>query len=294
VWSLSRSGEPPERLEVEEPGARWVGADLGDAEQTRDALDRARPEVVVHLAAQSSVPASFKAPLATLENNFLGAANLLLAAADREPMPRVLAVGSSEEYGAAAPEELPVAEDRALAPLSPYGVSKAAQSLLALSLWRSRRLPAVVLRPFNHTGPGQPPRNALPAFARQVARIEAGLQEPVLKVGNLENRRDFTDVRDMARAYALAASQAEPGEVYNLGSGRSTPIRWLLDELLRLSPAQIRVEPDPERMVAAEITDMRADARKFRAATGWEPSIPLQQTVQNVLEYWRERTEAER
>lgn len=286
VWTLDRHEHP-------NSDARSIRADLNDAGQVRRALEATRPDVILHLAAQSSVPISFKEPIATLQNNLMGAANLLYAACDLDPMPQVLMVGSSEEYGRILPEQLPVDEGASLAPVSPYGVSKAAQSLLALSLWHSRGLPSVVLRPFNHTGPGQQPRFVVPAFAQQVARIEAGLDEPVLRVGNLESRRDFTDVRDIARAYALAARAADAGEVYNLGSGRSVPIRWVVDELLHRSHADIRVEPDPERLHPADTAEVRANPEKFRRATGWEPEIDLKQTIQDVLDYWRQRVARE-
>lgn len=282
VWTLDRVGSTPE-------GAACVRADLRDEAAVRAALETARPDVIFHLAAQSSVPASFRVPRATLETNVLGAANLLYAAADLRPMPRVVVIGSAEEYGPVRPEDMPIDETQPLAPRSPYGVSKAAQSLLALSAVASHGLPAFVLRPFNHTGPGQRPDFAVPSFARQIARIEAGLDPPVLRVGNLDARRDFTDVRDVARAYVLAAERARPGEVYNLGSGDAVGIRWVLDALLGLSGVRVEVRPDPERMTPAQIPELRADASKFRDTTGWAPAIPLEQTLADVLDAWRDR-----
>jgi GDP-4-dehydro-6-deoxy-D-mannose reductase len=287
VWTLDRSGT--HHLE----GAHAIRGDLTDRSAVEHALQSARPDVVLHLAAQSSVPASFRDPLPTLSNNLLGAANLLYAAASLRPMPRVLVVGSAEEYGRVAPEQLPIDEAQPLAPVSPYGVSKAAQSLLALSLHASHDLPAIVLRPFNHTGPAQRPAFAVSSFAEQIARIEAGLQPPVLRVGNLESRRDFTDVRDIARAYALAAARAVPGEVYNLGSGRAVSMRWILDRLLERSTAEVRVETDPARMSPAAVAELCANPAKFRGATGWSPAIPLERTLNDVLDYWRAETKKE-
>lgn len=287
VWTLDRSSKHQE-------GSLSVHADLCDRDQVRRAVEESRPEVVLHLAAQSSVPLSFKDPAATLTNNLLGAANLFYAVADLSPAPRVVSVGSAEEYGVVRPEQLPIDEDQSLAPVSPYGVSKAAQSLLALSLLASHDLPITVLRPFNHTGPGQRADFVVSAFARQVARIEAGLDPPVIRVGNLDARRDFTDVRDVARAYRIAATQALVGEVYNIGSGRSVPIRCILGELLRLSRAQVSVETDPERIQPASVPELCANPEKFRLATGWEPQIELEQTVRDVLTYWREQTEGEK
>ncbi len=287
VWTLDRSGPACE-------GAQSVRADLGDEEQVRSALRQANPDVVIHLAAQSSVPASFKDPVRTLSNNLLGTAHLLYAGAELDPQPRVLVVGSAEEYGRVRPEDMPIRETQPLAPVSPYGVSKAAQSLLALSLRASHGLPTVVLRPFNHTGPAQRPDFVVPSFARQIARIEAGLDTPVLRVGNLDAKRDFTDVRDIARAYVTAVTQAAAGEVYNLGSGRSVSMRWVLEELLRRSGAEVSVETDPERMTPAGVPELRTDPAKFHEATGWVPRIPLEQTLEDVLNYWRGHIKQER
>ncbi len=287
VWALSRSGASPD-------GTRSVRADLTDSEAIRSALQETRPNVILHLAAQSSVPTSFRDPVRTIENNVIGAANLFYAAAELEHSPLLLSVGSAEEYGGVMPDDLPITEGHPLTPKSPYGASKAAQSLLAQSLYRSHQLRTIVLRPFNHTGPGQEPRFAVPSFSRQLARIEAGLDEPVIRVGNLDAKRDYADVRDVARAYLLAMRSAKAGEVYNLGSGRSVSMRWILDELIARSTAQIRVEPDPARMLPADVPELRADPRKFQDATGWEPQIELTQTLQDTLDYWRARVVEEK
>lgn len=284
VWTVSRSD--PE-------GERRLRADLRDAEAVRAALDRASPDAIFHLAAQSSVPASFRDPVGTLANNLLGAANLLYAAAELLPRPRVVVAGSAEEYGRIRPEELPIDEEQPVRPVSPYGVSKAAQSLLALSLAASRQLPVVVIRAFNHTGPGQRADFAVPAFARQLARIEAGIEAPVLRVGDLTARRDLLDVRDVARAYRLAAIRAPAGAVYNLGSGRSVTMHWVLDSLLALSEVRARIEIDPARLSPASIPELRADAGLFAHATGWRSEIPLERTLADVLDDWRERTRGE-
>ncbi|MEJ7653337.1 MAG: GDP-mannose 4,6-dehydratase [Chloroflexia bacterium] len=282
VWTLDRAGR-------NHGGERTLACDLNDETGVRDALHKAKPDVIVHLAAQSSVPESFREPVATLRNNVLGAATLLYSASELAQRPRVLVAGSSEEYGRVGPEQLPLTEETPLAPVSPYGVGKAAQSLLALSLYRSVGLHVVVLRPFNHIGPGQTDRFVVPSFARQIARIEAGLDEQALRVGNLDSRRDFTDVRDIARAYALAAEFAEPGETFNLGSGVSVPIQWVLEQLLAMSGVEIVVESDPARMTPSDIPDLRADASKFAAAAGWRPQIALEQSLREVLEYERHR-----
>jgi len=286
AWALSRSGGDVGR-------ARGIAADVTDGDGVRVALERSRPDVVLHLAAQSSVQASFRNPVGTISNNIGGAATLLYAALELEPRPRVIVVGSAEEYGAVEPDDLPIGERQPLAPVSPYGVGKAAQSLLAESLYRSEGLRTVVMRPFNHTGPGQEPRFSIPTFARQVARIEAGLEAPVLRTGNLDTRRDFTDVRDIAAAYALAAETGEPGRAYNLGSGVSVQMRWVVDEIVRRSTVDLRIETDAGRTYSGDIPELRADASAFREASGWAPRIPLEQTLSDVLAYWRAQVRAE-
>ncbi|MGD1994545.1 MAG: GDP-mannose 4,6-dehydratase, partial [Anaerolineae bacterium] len=182
-------------------------------------------------------------------------------------------------------------EETPLRPLSPYAVSKVAQDMLGLQYHLAYGIEVVRLRPFNHTGPGQSPRFVVPAFASQVARIEVGLQEPVLFVGNLDVWRDFTDVRDIVRAYVLAATEAKPGQVYNLASGQPQSIREMLESLLDLSPVEIQVEVDPDRYRPADMPVAYGSAEKFHRHTGWEPEIQFEQTLQDVLTYWRKQVE---
>lgn len=285
-----RDGHPVPRFP---DGVEPIVADLLDRDQVREALRRARPTHVYHLAAQSSVAESLRDPLPTLQDNIAAQVNLFEALLDLDLRPRILVVGSNEEYGAVPPEQQPIRESTELRPVSPYGVSKVAQDLLGYVYFVTRGLPVVRVRPFVHTGPGQPPRFATPGFARQVAAIELGLQEPVLRVGSLDSRRDVTDVRDMVRAHRLALLQGDPGEVYNLGSGSAIPVRAILDGLLRLSRASVRVEVDPQRVRPSEAPLYVADSSKFRDLTGWRPEIPLGQTLADVLEEWRGRLAAE-
>jgi GDP-4-dehydro-6-deoxy-D-mannose reductase len=174
-----------------------------------------------------------------------------------------------------------------LRPSNPYAVSKVSQDFLGLQYHLAYGVSVVRVRPFNHTGPGQAPRFVVPAFASQIARIEAGLQEPVMKVGNLAASRDFTDVRDIVRAYHLAVTQAEPGEVYNLASGRAQSVQSLLETLLSYSQVEIRVERDPSRYRPVDVPVAYGSAGKFRQQTGWEPQIPFEQTLRDVLDHWR-------
>jgi len=273
------------------PSLHLVRADLRDPQETARLLADFAPEVVFHLAAQSYVPASFADPWDTLETNIRMQLNLLEAVRQGERSARVLVIGSNEEYGAPCPEELPLREGSPLRPRNPYAVSKVTQDMLGLQYHLAYGMDVVRLRPFNHTGPGQPPRFVVPAFAHQIARIEAGLQEPVVRVGNLDVARDFTDVRDVVRAYHLAALHGEPGEVYNLASGRPQSIRGLLESLLSLSTVQVRVEVDPALYRPADTVVVYGSAEKFQRRTGWKPEIPFQQTLRDTLEYWRSRVE---
>jgi GDP-4-dehydro-6-deoxy-D-mannose reductase len=269
------------------PRLRQVHADLRDAQEVTDLVASLKPDVVFHLAAQSVPSISFADPWDTLENNIRAQLNVLEAVRRLSQPVRVVVIGSNEEYGPPGPEELPLTEESPLRPSSPYAVSKVAQDFLGLQYYLSYGVEVVRLRPFNHTGPGQSPRFVVPAFASQVARVEGGLQEPVVRVGNLEVSRDFTDVRDIVCAYHLAAVEAVPGEVYNLASGRPQSVRGLLETLLSFSTAEIRVEVDADRYRPTSAPVIYGSAGRFHQQTGWEPRIPFEQTLRDVLEYWR-------
>jgi GDP-4-dehydro-6-deoxy-D-mannose reductase len=289
-WDLLGTVYPrPVEAQPSEPRLRLVHADLRETANVLALVSEERPDYIFHLAAQSFVPASFAGPWDTLENNIRGELNLLEAVRRSGLETRFLVIGSNEEYGAPKPGELPQTEDSPLRPNNPYAVSKVAQDFLGLQYYLAYEVPVVRVRPFNHTGPQQSPRFVVPAFASQVARIEAGLQEPVMKVGNLDAARDFTDVRDIVRAYHLAATQGEPGEVYNLASGRPQSIRGLLDMLLSYSETEIRVERDPARYRPVDVPEVYGSAEKFRRQTGWVPQIPFEQTLRDTLEYWRKQ-----
>lgn len=277
-------GEQPQEQRL-----RLVHADLRDPAAVKALLEEARPDAIFHLAAQAFVPTSFADPWDTLENNIRSQLNVLEAVRQSGREVRVLVVGSNEEYGAPAPGELPQTEENPLRPNNPYAVSKVAQDMLGLQYFLAYKIPVVRVRPFNHTGPGQSPNFVVPAFASQIARIEAGLQEPVMKVGNLEAARDFSDARDIVRGYYLALTQGEPGEVYNLASERARTIREVLDMLLGYARAEIRVERDPARYRPVDVPVVYGSAEKLRRRTGWRPEIPFEQTLRDTLEYWREQ-----
>ncbi len=287
VWGVSRAEQlalPQIRNQV-----RLVHADLCNAAQTDAAIATARPDVIFHLAGQPFVPESFRDPAATLNTNILAQLHILLALIAQDCHARVLAVCTNEEYGTITPADLPIDEDTPLRPANPYGVSKIAQDMLALQYSTSHGLDIVRVRPFTHIGPRQSERFVAAAFARQIAQIEAGNQPPIMQVGNLSAQRDFTDVRDIVRAYVLAVEHGETGQVYNIGTGQAVTIQSLLAQLLAMSTIHVDVQPDPQRMRPIDVPLVVCDPRRFHACTGWQPHIPFKQTLQDILNDWRTR-----
>lgn len=267
--------------------------DLLDAAAVQRCIHAIRPNIVFHLAAQAHLPTSFRDPAGTLTSNILMQLHLFEAIRAAAIDPTIVVVGTGEEYGAVQAHEQPVNEGTPLRPVNPYAVSKVAQDMLAYQYFAAHKLKTIRMRPFNHSGPRQEDRYAITGFAHQIARIEAGLQPPVVRVGNLQAQRDFTDVRDIVRAYRLAAEHGEYGEVYNLGSGQPVAIQELLDRLLSLSTARIDVQLDPERMRPADVPVIACDATRFRERTGWQPQISLEQMLRDVLDDWRGRVGSE-
>jgi GDP-4-dehydro-6-deoxy-D-mannose reductase len=268
---------------------KYYSEDLSDSSVASRVVAQAEPDMIFHLAAQAFVPASWQDPWATIENNIRAQLNLLHAATQQKSPPRFLVIGSNEEYGRVDPSDLPIKEDTPMRPDSPYGVSKIAQDFMGLQFYLSDNLHTVRVRPFNHIGPRQNDRFVVANFAKQIAEIEVGACEPVMHVGNLDAKRDFTDVRDIVRAYALALDRGAPGEVYNIGSGKSHSIRELLDMLLSMTSAGIQVEQDPQRSRPSDTPVTLCDYSKFRKQTAWEPQIVFEQTLHDTLEYWREK-----
>jgi GDP-4-dehydro-6-deoxy-D-mannose reductase len=266
-----------------------VETDLRDSTSVLTALDKSRPDYIFHLAAQSFVPASWSAPNETLTTNISGQTNIFEAVRVLRLDPVVQIACSSEQYGMVLPHETPIKETNPLRPLSPYAVSKVAQDFLGYQYFQSYGLKVIRTRGFNHTVPRRGQVFVTSNFCSQVAAIELGLQEPVIHVGNLEAIRDFTDVRDTVRAYWLAVTRAKPGEVYNIATGRGIRMREMLDQLLALSPAKVTIEVDPDRLRPSDVEILIGDSSKFRADTGWEPRIPFEQTLGDLLAYWRQR-----
>lgn len=289
VWGTARHQSPSAEPELD-GRVRLLYAELDDTDALRQAVAEARPDLVFHLAAQAHVAESKADPAGTYQVNILGQMHLLDAVLAEQPDAAVLVVGSSEEYGNPSAEDLPLNERAPLRPQSPYAVSKVAQDFMGYQYWAEHRLRCVRVRPFNHIGPRQSPRFVTAGFARQIAAAEAGLLDPpVIRVGNLAAQRDFTDVRDIVRGYLLALTKGAPGEVYNLGSGRSVSITEVLEFFRRRAKVEVDVQVDPALFRAVDIPIVACDASRLRKATGWQPQIPLEQTLDDVLDYWRGR-----
>ncbi len=255
--------------------------DLADAAGIRQLLDKVRPDAIVHLAGQASVPDSLADPLGTVEVNALGTARLLEAVREAGASIRTLVVSSAEVYGIHRPERMPLDESTPLRPANPYAASKAAAEAFALAWGRSYDLDVIVARPFNHIGPGQDERFAVGAFARQLAAIAAGAP-PVMHVGNLTAERDFLDVRDVCEAYVALLAYGKGGEVYNICSGRAVRIQEVLRQLITIAHVPVEVREDPERMRPSDLPILVGYASKLRAATGWEPRRTLTETLRDV------------
>jgi len=289
VFGLYRWRSRMENIEHLGNRVQLLECELRDYNAVHRALEKSRPDFIFHLAAQSFVPSSWVAPSDTLSANIVGQANVFEAVRALGLDPAIQIACSSEQYGLVHPHETPIKETNPLRPLSPYAVSKVAQDFLGYQYFQSYGLKVIRTRGFNHTGPRRGQVFVTSNFCSQVAAIENGFQEPVIRVGNLEAIRDFTDVRDMVRAYWLAVTKATPGEVYNIASGEGIHIREMLDKILAQSKVDVKVEVDPERLRPSDVEILIGDSSKFRGDTGWEPKIPFDQTLTDLLEYWRRR-----
>ncbi|HEX4864387.1 MAG TPA: GDP-mannose 4,6-dehydratase [Acidimicrobiales bacterium] len=278
IRHLEANGDEPVGLDAE--------VDITDAPAIAKAITGAAPEAICHLAAQASVGVSWADPAATYMVNTVGAVNVLAAGHACDTRPRVLLVSSSEVYGRVRPGDLPTREEAPFAPVSPYAASKAAAELAGLQAWLGQGLEVVRARPFNHTGPGQRTDFVVPALAMQVAEAVASGAD-ALYTGNLEPKRDITDVRDVVRAYRLLLERGEPGEAYNVCSGVSVTIRDVAERLLRIAGLDLPVVVDEDRVRPVEIPELRGDPSKLREATGWRPEIGLDQTLADVVGYWK-------
>lgn len=274
------------------PGATGLSALASDADIRNKAgmigcLRNYQPDAVLHLAALSFVPDSFKAPEATFEVNFLGTLRLLEALAETGFTGRFLFVGTGDAYGVVPTEALPIREDMPLRPRNPYAVSKVAAEALCFQWSQTGPFEVLMARPFNHIGAGQAPTFAISDFARQIAEIGAGRRSPMLQVGNIDVTRDFTDVSDVLHAYELLLAHGKNGEVYNVCSGVERPVRVLLERLLELAGVKAEIVNDPGRFRPADQPRVCGSHEKLTAHTGWQPTVPVEETLLNLYRYWK-------
>ncbi|HEY5886158.1 MAG TPA: GDP-mannose 4,6-dehydratase [Acidimicrobiales bacterium] len=266
---------------------RHLGLDILDPQALTDLFTSIRPEVVYHLAGQADVGGSWSSPVETFRVNAEGTLNVLQAAV-QAGVERVVAVASADVYGQVPEAALPIDEDRAFRPVSPYGASKAAADVIALQAYLGHDLAVLRARPFNHLGPGQSDRFVASAVASRIAHNELSGSAEV-PVGNLSARRDFTDVRDVVRAYRLLAERGRPGEAYNVCSGRDVAVQQIADRLVALADRPMALVPDPDLLRPVDTPVLRGDPTRLHEATGWEPTISLDQTLADVLDDWRKR-----
>jgi len=292
VAGASRLRSPMQNLSREVTDrVKLIECELKDSTAVKKMLADMRPDWIFHLAAQSFVPTSWISPGDTLNNNIQSQVNIFESMRELDlDETRVVIAGSSEAYGLVYENEIPITEENPLRPLSPYAVSKVAQDLLGFQYHRSYGLNIVRARAFNHTGPRRGEIFVSSNFAQQIARIEAGLQEPVIRVGNLEARRDFTDVRDTVRAYLALIQGGEPGDVYNICSGEAVRIQEVLEKLLSLTERDIKVEVDRGRMRPSDVPVLLGDCKKLKEKVGWERKITFDRTLEDLLDYWREKS----
>ncbi len=262
--------------------------DLRDASSVRDLIESVKPDKIFHLAAQSFVPTSWNAPTESLSTNILGQLNIFEAVKKVKIDPWIHIAGSSEEYGMVFEDEVPISETNPLRPLSPYAVSKVGQDMLGYQYFKSFGMKIVRIRGFNHTGPRRAPVFVCSDFAKQIVDMEKGKRKPEMFVGNLEARRDFTDVRDMVKGYWFALEKCEPGEVYNICSGKTWYIKDILSMLIEISGADIEVKQDPKRLRPSDVEILLGDNSKFIRATGWAREYEFKQTLEDLIEFWRD------
>ncbi len=271
------------------PSARIYDLDILDREAVRKLLNKIRPDYIFHLAAQSSVSAAWKDPMLTIDVNIKGSVNVMDAVRELPYKPRILIIGSGEEYGHIRDGQTPISEETMLRPGNLYAATKACQNMIGSIYAKAYGMEIILVRAFNHVGPGQAPIFVVSDFCKQTAEIEMGLREPLIRVGNLSARRDFTDVRDVVRAYGLLSLKGTAGETYNVGSGTAIKIQKILDLIVGMSSVKIGVEVDSAKIRPVDVPVIEADITKITRATGWKPVISIEQTIKETLDYWRKR-----
>lgn len=267
---------------------RVYNLNILNKEEIVSLLFEARPDYIFHLAAQSSVGVAWKNPSLTIDINIKGSVNVMDAVRELYYKPRILLIGSGEEYGHIEEGEIPIREKNRIRPGNIYAATKACQNMIGNIYAQAYDMEVMMVRAFNHIGPTQAPIFVVSDFCRQVAEIEKGIREPIMYVGNLNARRDFTDVRDVVEAYALLVEHGKPGETYNVGRGEAVSIREILDMIIALSDKDIKIEIDKNKLRPVDVPIIEADISKISSLTGWKPKIPLKQTIEETLNYWRE------
>jgi len=288
VWGTKRWRSKLDNIATIVNGLNLIDCDIKDSSSVDYIIKQIKPDKIFHLAAQSYVPTSWNAPAETLSTNIMGQLNILEACRRAVINPVIQIACSSEEYGLVKPNEVPISELNYLRPLSPYGVSKVGQDLLGYQYAQSYGMNIIRTRAFNHTGPRRGDVFVESNFAKQIAMIEKKKQEPIIYVGNLEAQRDYTDVRDMVNAYWLATEKCEPGEVYNICSGKTWTIKSVLDLLLSYTTEEVTIEQDSKRLRPSDVEILLGNNVKFMQATNWQPVIKFEQTLLDLLNYWRE------
>ena len=295
VYGLARWRSPLDNLKNVIGKVKLLQGDLTDESSLRYCLNECKPDYVFHLAAQSYVQYSFRAPSATLQANCIGTVNLLQSLrwlTDECGAPPVIhCCSSSEVYGQPNDDELPIRETNPLRPASPYAVSKVCEDMLAYQYWLSWGLPIIRTRMFTHTGNRRGDVFVESNFAKQIAEIEAGIRPPVVYVGNLDSVRTFADVRDTVRAYWLLVNKCRHGEVYNIGGNRTMTVGKMLEYLISISKTKVDIAVDPARLRPSDVTMQIPCIDKFVSETGWKPEIPFEQTMADLLDYWRGRVQ---
>ncbi|MFQ6031730.1 MAG: GDP-mannose 4,6-dehydratase [Candidatus Zixiibacteriota bacterium] len=289
VFGITLPGESLENIREIKKELHLTNGDITDFDRLTSIVRRINPDEIYHLAALSSVGKSFALPLDTVEVNIRGTLYLLEILRNTRKKARILIVGSSDMYGVVKPKDIPINEETPLLPVSPYGTSKAACDLLAYQFFKSYGVQTIRARAFNHTGPRQGIGFVVSDFASQVAKIEAGILPPVMKVGNLLSKRDISDVRDIVKGYRLLMKKGKPGEAYNICSGKAYSIKEVLRILICFSKKKIRVKIDEKKNRPAEIPVLAGDNSKMRKATGWKPKISIETTLEDTLNFWRRK-----
>lgn len=291
-WSISLTKISSEELKLD--NVDIFDLNILNRDDISILLKTIRPDFIFHLAAQSSVSLSWKNPALTIDVNIKGTVNLLDAVRDLDYKPRLLLVGSGEEYGHIQSGETPINENNALRPGNIYAATKVAQNLIGKIYSEAYDMDIIMVRAFNHIGPNQLPTFVVADFCKQVAEIENGLREPIIKVGNLSAKRDFTDVRDVVRAYALLIQNGKSGETYNVGSGQAVFIEDILKIILSMTEKEISIETDKNKLRPVDVPIIEADITKLVETTGWQKQIKLEETIADTLNYWRLKIDQEK